>query len=142
MGKVLLLLIVIAAAVAGGGYYNYQRNAAIEADLAKPRPYANVPTADLSKLIAAYQGDIKRAKQATAAAPTGADAIDRRDSADVEGKADAFAGFQRENERWKAQRGRVMEQESELQKLLFEKSIRDRHLDDPAFVFKQRLLTF
>ncbi|MFI5317685.1 MAG: hypothetical protein ACHQ6T_18425, partial [Myxococcota bacterium] len=69
-------------------------------------------------------------------------AIDRRDSSDLGGKADAFAGFQRENERWKAQRGRVMEQQVELEKLLFEKSVRDRHLDDRAFMFKQRLLTF
>ncbi|MFI5317318.1 MAG: hypothetical protein ACHQ6T_16585, partial [Myxococcota bacterium] len=119
MGKALLLLIVLVAAVAGGGYYNYNRNAGMEADLAKPRPYAGVSSADLAKLIAAYQGDIKRAKQATAAAPAGEDAIDRRDSSDLGGKADAFAGFQRENERWKAQRGRVMEQQVELEKLLF-----------------------
>jgi len=142
MGKVLLTLLVLAAAVVGGGFYNYTRNANIEADLHKPRPYARYSTADLAKLIAAYQGDVKRAKQAVAAAPHGASAIDRQDASDVGGKADAFAGFQRENERWKAQRGHVMEQEAELQQLLFEKSIRDRHLDDPAFVFKQRLLTF
>jgi hypothetical protein len=142
MGKALLLLLVIAVAVVGGGVYNYNRNASVEADLHKPRPYAKFSTADLTKLIAAYQGDIKRAKQAVAPAPGGADAIDRQDSSDVGGKADAFAGFQRENERWKARRGRVMEQQAELEKLLFEKSIRDRHLDDPAYVFKKRLLSF
>lgn len=142
MGKAILLLLVLVALVVGGGFYNYHRNAALEADLHKPRPYAKFSTADITKLIEAYQKDIQRKKARTAAAPSGADAIDRRDDSDVGGRADAFAGFQRENERWKAERGRIMEQEVELKDLLFEKSIRDRHLDDPKYVFKQRLLTY
>lgn len=142
MGKVILLLLVLVVGVVGGGYYNYQRNAGLEADLHKPRPYAKFATADIVKLIAAYQKEIQRKKARTAGAPGGEDAIDRRDASDVGGKADAFAGFQRENERWKAQRGAIFEQEVQLKDLQFEKSIRDRHLDDPKFVFKQRLLTF
>ncbi len=142
MGKLLLALIVLVGAAAGGLYYNYNRNAYMEADLHQPRPYAQVSTSDLGKLIAAYQSEIKQKKARVAAAPSGSDAIERRDASDIGGKADAFAGFQRENERWKAQRGRVMEQEVELKQLLFEKTIRDRHLDDPQFVFKKRLLTF
>ena len=142
MGKALLLLLVLVVAVAGGAYYNYNRNAGLAADLDKPRPYANVATPDLVKLIQNYQLEIQRAKGRTSAAPAGEDAIDRRDSSDVGGKADAFASFQRENERWKARRGEVMEQEAELKNLLFEKSIRDRHLDDPSYVLKARLLTF
>ncbi len=142
MAKYLLLLLVLAAATVGGLAYNYQRNAYLEADLHKPRPYATIPTAELPKLIAAYAADIKRRKGGISAGPTGAEAIDRRDDSDVGGKADAFAGFQRQNENWKRQRGQVMEQEVELQKLQFEKSIRDRHLDDPKYVFKLRLLTF
>jgi hypothetical protein len=142
MGKAVLLLLVLVVAVVGGGYYNYQRNAGIEADLHKPRPYAKFATADITKLIAAYQKEIQGKKARTAAAPSGADAIDRRDASDVGGKADAFAGFQRQNEQWKAQRGQIMEQEVQLKDLQFEKSIRDRHLDDPQYVFKQRLLTF
>lgn len=142
MGKVLLLLLVLVAATAGGLYHNYNRNAYLIADLQKPRPYAKVATADLGKLIHAYESEIKQRKARVAAAPSGAESIERRDASDVGGKADAFAGFQRENERWKAQRGQVMEQEVELKQLLFEKTIRDRHLDDPEYVFKQRLLTF
>jgi hypothetical protein len=142
MGKLVLLLLVLVVGAAGGLYWNYQRNAAMTADLAKPRPYAKMSTPDLTKLIAAYQGEIKRKKAHVAAAPSGQDAIDRKGESDVGGKADAFANFQRENERWKAQRGAVMEEEVELQALMFEKSIRDRHLDDPQYVLKQRLLTF
>jgi hypothetical protein len=142
MVKYVFLLVVLVAAAGGGLAWNYQRNAHLEADLHKPRPYATIPTAELPKLIAAYQADIKRRRGGISAAPTGSDAIDRRDDSDVGGKADAFAGFQRQNESWKKQRGMVMEQEVELQKLQFEKSIRDRHLDDPKHVFKLRLLTF
>jgi hypothetical protein len=141
MGKVLVLLVLLMGLV-GGGYYNYQRNAPMDADLQEQRPYRAIPSADLAKLIMSAQKDIARAKGAVASAPHGASAIDAQDASDVGGKAKAFAGFQRENERWKAQRGRVMEQEAELKPLLFEKSIRDRHLDDPQYVFKKRLLSF
>jgi hypothetical protein len=142
MGKVLLLLVVLVAAVAGGGYYNYNRNAGMEADLHQPRPYKNFKTEDLTKLIAAYQGEIQRGKARTAGAPGGEDAISAKGDSDVDGKAQAFAEFQRSNERWKAQRGTVIEKEIELKQLQFEKSIRDRHLDDPNYMFKARLLTF
>jgi len=142
MGKVVLLLLVVVVGGAGGLYWNYNRNVGMEADLHKPRPFAKVSTPDLLKLIEAYQLETKRAKARVAAAPAGEDAIARKDASDLSGKADAFAAFQRENERWKAQRGNAMEHDAELQQLQFEKSIRDRHLDDPAYVFKQRLLTF
>ncbi|HTO68427.1 MAG TPA: hypothetical protein VMR31_01075 [Myxococcota bacterium] len=142
MGKLLLLLVVLVVAVAIGAVANYQRNAGLDADAHLPRPYAGISTPDLTKMIQAYQAQIDRAKKRVAAEPTGASAIDRQGDSDVEGKAQAFAGFQRQNERWKEQRGEVMEYEAELKKLMFEKSIRDRHLDDPSYVFKQRLLTF
>ena len=142
MGKILLLLIVLVAAVAGGGYYNYNRNAGIEADLHQPRPYQGYKTEDLAKLIAAYQSEIQRSKGRVASGPGSDDAISAKGESDVGGKAEAFADFQRQNERWKAQRGTVIEKEIELKQLQFEKSIRDRHLDDPKYVFKARLLTF
>jgi uncharacterized membrane protein YebE (DUF533 family) len=142
MGKVLFLLVLLVAAVAGRGYWNYNRNAAIEADLHKPRPFANISTPDLMKLIAAYEAENKRAKARVAATPGSDAAISQKDESDIEGKADAFAAFQRQNEAWKAQRGNVMEHQVELEQLRFEKSIRDRHLDDPQEVFKRRLLTF
>jgi hypothetical protein len=142
MGKAVLLLVVLLVAVGGGLVYNYQRNAYLEADLHKPRPYATIPTADLAKLIAAYEKEIGRSKSRVASAPTGEDAINRRDESDLGGRADAFANFQRNNEQWKAQRGQVIDKQVELDQLKFEKSIRDRHLDDPQYVLKARLLTF
>lgn len=109
MVKVVLLLLVLVGAAVGAGYWNYNRNAAIEADLHKPRPFAGVSTPDLLKLIAAYEADTKRVKARVAAAPAGEDAISRKDASDVSGKAEAFENFQKENERWKAARGNVTE---------------------------------
>ncbi|HTO07121.1 MAG TPA: hypothetical protein VMR86_08690 [Myxococcota bacterium] len=142
MVKLVLLFVVLVAAAGGGLYWNYNRNAGMEADLHKPRPFANLSTPDLVKLIAAYEAETKRAKARVAAAPGGEDAIDRKGESDVGGKAEAFAAFQRQNEAWKAQRGAAMEHQVELEQLKFEKTIRDRHLDDPTEVFKRRLLTF
>jgi hypothetical protein len=140
MGKVMLLLVLLVGLV-GGGYYNYQRNAALDADLQEPRPYRAIPTADLVKLIADTQKDVARRKGSVAGAPHGASAIDAQDSSDLGGKAKAFAGFQRENERWKAQRGAVMEQEILLKEFLHEKQLRDKDLDSFSRI-KRRVLTF
>src|SRR5262249_42747445 len=109
MGKAFLLLVLLVGAIVGGGYWNYNRNAAMEADLHKPRPFANISTPDLVKLLAAYEDEAKRAKARVASTPGSDAAISRKGESDVEGKAEAFAQFQRQNEAWKAQRGNVME---------------------------------
>jgi hypothetical protein len=140
MGKVVLLLALLLGLV-GAGYYNYNRNEAMDADLKEPRPYRAIPSADLAKLIASSQKDIARKKGAIAAAPHGASAIDAQDSSDVGGKAKAFAGFQRENERWKEQRGAVMDQEILLKDLQHEKQLRDKDVDSFTRI-KRRVLTF
>jgi len=141
MGKATLLLIVLVVGGVGGGFYNYQRNAPMDADLAEARPYRAVPTADLLKTIASTQKDVQRRKGAVAAAPTGASAIDATDSSDVGSRANAFAGFQRQNEQWKAQRGAVMEQEILLKQLMHEKELRDKDVDSWTRI-KRRVLTF
>ena len=140
MGKVMLLLVLLAG-LAGAGYYNYQRNAGMDADLQEKRPYRAIPTADLVKVIADTQKGVARAKGAIAAAPHGASAIDAQDSSDVGGKAKAFAGFQRENEAWKERRGAVMDQEILLKELQHEKQLRDKDVDSWTRI-KRRVLTF
>jgi hypothetical protein len=140
MGKVLVLLVLLVGLV-GGGYYNYQRNAPMDADLQEQRPYRAIPSADLAKLIMSAQKDIARAKGAVASAPHGASAIDAQDASDVGGKAKAFAGFQRENERWKEQRGKVMDQEILLKELQHEKQLRDKDVDAMTRI-KRRVLSF
>lgn len=141
MFKYVFLLLVLVVGLAGAGYYNYQRNAAMDADLAEARPYRAIPSADLANIIASTQKDVARRKSSLASAPQGASNIDSTDSSDVGGRANAFAGFQRENETWKKQRGAVMEQEVLLKELLHEKQLRDKDLD-PMSRIKRRVLTF
>lgn len=140
MFKYVLLVGLVLVVVAGGGYYNYVRNAPLDAELAK-RPHKGLSTPDLLALIAAYEGEATRAKKRVAAGP-GGDTIDRVDPSDLGGKADSFAAFQRQNEGWKRARGFAMEQEFMLKELRHEKSIRDRGLDTEYGRIKRRVLTF
>jgi hypothetical protein len=142
MFKGVLALLVLVAALAGGAYFNYMRNAPLDADLHKPRPYATISTPDVTALLQAYEQELARAKGGVANAPGGEGAIDRADRSDLGGKARGFASFQKENERWKNQRGRVFEQEKQLADIRLEKSIRDRRLDDEWTRIWRRVSTF
>ena len=142
MFKAVLAIVVLLAVVVGGGYYNYTRNAGLVADVEGPRPYKSLSDADFKKLLAAYEGELAHAKQGVANSPGEAAQIDSYDSSDVGGKAQGFASYQRQNERWKHERGRVMEQEHMVKELRTEKAIRDRHLDDDWARLWLRLTTF
>ncbi len=141
MFKYVFVLIVLVVGLAGAGYYNYQRNEGMDSDLRENRPYRAVPNEDLAKIIASTQRDIARRKGGIASAPQGASNIDATDSSDVGGRANAFAGFQRENEQWKNKRAAVMEQEALLKELMHEKELRAKDLD-PMSRIKRRVLTF
>ena len=142
MVKAILLLLVLAIGVGGAGYYNYVRNAPMDSDLSQPRPYKTLATPDVAKLLAAYEADLGRAKGSVAKAPGGEAVIERFDASDVGGKAQGFASFQRDNQRWKNQRGKVFELEKTVSDLRLEKSIRDRGLDDEHTRVWRRVTTF
>ncbi len=142
MTKAILALLVLCIAISGAGYYNYSRNAPLEADLHKPRPYKSLSTPDIGKLLGAYQADLDRLKGTVGAKPGGEGVIDRFDASDVGGKAQGFASFQRENQRWKNARGQVFEIEKTLADLRLEKSIRDRGLDLDSTRIWLRISTF
>ena len=142
MLKLILALLVLVIGVGGGGYYNYTRNAPMDADLQLPRPYATVSTADVAKLLAAYEADLARAKGSVAKAPGGEGVIDRFGASDVGGKAQGFASFQHENQRWKNARGKVFELEKTIKDVRLEKSIRDRGLDIEQTRIWRRISTF
>ena len=142
MLKAILVLVVLVIGVGGGGYYNYTRNAGMDADLQQPRPFKTIATPDVAKLLSAYEADIARLKGTVASAPGGAGVIDRFDASDVGGKAQGFASFQRENQRWKNARGQVFELERTIADLRLEKSIRDRGLDVEQTRIWRRIRTF
>ena len=142
MLKAILVLVVLVIGVGGGGYYNYTRNAGMDADLQQPRPFKTIATPDVAKLLSAYEGDVARLKGTVASAPGGAGVIDRFDASDVGGKAQGFASFQRENQRWKNSRGKVFELEKTIADLRLEKSIRDRGLDVEQTRIWRRISTF
>ena len=142
MWKAILFLVVLVIGVGGGGYYNYHRNAPMDADLQKPRPFSSLATPDVAQLLSADEQDLARAKGHVGKAPGGADVIDSFDSSDVGGKAQGFASFQKNNERWKNQRGQLFELEKTIADLRLEKSIRDRGLDDEQTRIWRRISTF
>ena len=142
MFKAFLLLVVLVIGVVGGGYYNYMRNASMDADLQQPRPFKTFSTDNVGKLLSAYEADLARLKGTVASAPGGDGVIDRFDASDVGGKAQGFASFQRENQRWKNKRGQVFELEKTVGDLRLEKSIRDRGLDNERTRIWRRVSTF
>jgi len=142
MFKAILALVVLVIGVGGGGYYNYKRNAPMDADLHLPRPFKSNATPDVSRLLAAYEADLARLKGSVSSAPGGEGVIDRFDASDVGGKAQGFASFQRDNQRWKNARGQVFELEKTVGDLRLEKSIRDRGLDVEQTRIWRRVSTF
>jgi hypothetical protein len=142
MWKAVLALVVLVVGIGGAGYFNYQRNAGMDADLAKPRPFKSIAAPEVAQLLAAYEADLARAKGGVAKAPGGDGVIDRFDASDVGGKAQGFASFQHENDRWKNQRGKIFELEKTVADLRLEKSIRDRGLDVESTRIWRRISTF
>lgn len=142
MVKAILALLVLGIALGGGGYYNYTRNAPLDADLNKPRPYKSLSTPDVAQLLSAYQADLNRLKGSVGTKPGGEGVIDRFDASDVGGKAQGFASFQRDNQRWKNARGQVFELEKTIADVRLEKSIRDRGLDVESARIWRRISTF
>ena len=122
MFKTILALLVLVIGVVGGGYYNYMRNAPMDADLQQPRPFATLKTPDVAELLAAYERDVARIRGNV-------------------GKAQGFASFQKDNQRWKNARGQIFELEKTITDLRFEKSIRDRGLNVEKTRVWRRLTT-
>jgi hypothetical protein len=142
MGKAFLAIVVLAALVGGGGYWNYQRNAHLVAEIEGPRPYGSLSDADFEQLLAAYELQAKHARAGVATTPGEAAQVDAYDRSDVGGRAEGFESYQRQNDKWKRERGHAMEQEAMVKELRKEKTIRDRGLDDPSARFWYRLTTF
>lgn len=124
MRAVLVLLLLGVPALAG---INYMRNEPLDQELAQ-RPYAGITDAELGQLLGAYGNQVKSSRAQVAEEP-GSDAYSDPASFDqYDDKVQAFEKFQNTNESWKHTRGELFGEQTTLQDLQHEKSIRDRGL--------------
>ncbi len=133
--------VIIVCALLIGGFANYLRNAPLDAEL-QNRTYAELKADDLDALLAAYELETRRLRAWVDEEPMAAPADRTRSASDVGGKAETFSRFQREANRWRAQRSRVLEGEATIDALQKEKSIRARGLDLRWRQILRRVTTF
>ncbi len=120
--------VIIVCALLIGGSVNYLRNAPLDAEL-QNRTYAELKANDLDALLVAYEQETRRLRAWVDEEPMAAPTDRARSASDVGGKAETFSRFQREANRWRAQRYEVLEREATIEALQKEKSIRARGLN-------------
>ena len=128
MGDKSTLFMIVVCVLLIGGFVNYRRNAPLDAEL-QNRTYAELKSDDLDALLAAYEQETQRLRAWVDEEPMAVPADRARSASDVGGKAETFSRFQREANRWRAQRYEVLESEASVDALRREKSIRARGLD-------------
>ncbi len=133
--------VIIVCALLIGGFVNYLRNAPLDAEL-QNRTYAELKSDDLDALLAAYEQETRRLRAWVDEEPMAAPADRALSASDVGGKAETFSRFQREANRWRAQRYEVLEREATIAALQTEKSIRARGLDLRWRQILRRVTTF
>ena len=104
--------------------------------------YAELKSDDLDALLAAYEQQTRRLRAWVDEEPMAAPVDRARSASDVGGKAETFSRFQREANRWRAQRSEVLEGEATIAALQQEKSIRARGLDLRWRQILRRVTTF
>jgi hypothetical protein len=134
-----LALMILVLGAGGGAYFNYQRNAPMDTELAF-RPYKGLSDADLDALIEAYRTNITSLTQQLGSGPDDS-GFQRVRPGDFSGKLEAFERFQEENERWKAGHRQTVEGKVVVDALLQEKSIRDRGLHKESVRIMRRVTT-
>ena len=127
MGKALLALTVLVAAAAGGGYYNYERNAHLDEELAG-RPYATLADAELDLLIAAYEQERAELEERLAVIASRAGG-GRGYGDDLMGKVKGFDRAQRHATQWRDAQAEMLDRQVAVESLEREKQIRTRGLD-------------
>jgi len=141
MGDKSTLFMIVVCALLIGGFVNYRRNAPLDAEL-QNRTYAELKSDDLDALLAAYEQQTRRLRAWVDEEPMAAPVDRARSASDVGGKAETFSRFQREANRWRAQRSEVLEGEATIAALQQEKSIRARGLDLRWRQILRRVTTF
>jgi hypothetical protein len=136
-----LLLIVLLVGVPLLGGINYMRNEPLDAELAE-RPYGGISDADLNSLLAAYESEVAKTRTVVESEPTMHAFNDPGRFGHQDEKAEAFEKFQNTNEAWKRSRGQLFGQQTTLEALQHEASIRARGLHKPWPRIWRRISTF
>jgi hypothetical protein len=139
MRIVLLLVLLVGLPLVGG--FNYMRNAPLDDEL-KDRPYAGISDADLAALLAAYGKQVEHARAALTTEPDSYALNDPGRFGQYGEKVEAFEKFQRSNDQWKQARGQLFSEQTTLQALQREDSIRQRGLHRPLPRIWRRISTF
>jgi hypothetical protein len=138
--RVLLILVLFVGIPLLAGM-NYMRNAPLDEEL-KQRPYAGISDADLASLLAAYGDEVKRTRSAVAEEPGEHAFNDPARFGHYGEKVEAFEKFQHSNDEWKQARGQLFGQQTTLEALQHENSIRERGLHEPLPRIWRRISTF
>ncbi len=135
-----LLLVLLSVGLCAGGFLNYRRNEHLDNEL-QNRLYADMSDKNLAALIAAYQEQVAELAAQVSEAPQGQDELDGYAPSDIHGKVRGFESFQQYNQNWRRSRAELFEQETALEELQREQSIRERGLDKSFNRVKRRVLT-
>jgi len=140
MAKILVVLLVLVLCVGGAGYWNYQRNAPLDAEL-QNRPYAAYSDDELSLLREAYESEKSSHERRLERVAQSGGAEQAYAPSDLSGKIDGFRAAQKQSARWKRARDEVLDREVEIERLQHELSIRARGLDDEWTRIMRRVTT-
>lgn len=137
--KALGLLLLLVALVGAGGWWNYQRNAHLDQDLAF-RPYATLSNEQLDQLLEAHRQQVVRLQAQAGQAPSLN--VSGVPDSDLEGKIDAFDRFQNANRDWKRRHRAALEEQTRVEALEHEQAIRRAGLDSEWGRIRRRVTTF
>ena len=134
--KLLLLLVLL---VGLGGAWNYRRNEPLDEELAF-RPYAGVSDEDLQALLDAHQERVLHmAQDFTGGGPD--TSMRHLAPSDFRGKIKQFERFQQDHERWRQGRREMLSEQTMVDAVEHERSIRRRGLHQPWGRIMRRVTT-
>lgn len=134
-------LLLVLVALAGVGFYNYQRNAGLDRELAN-RPHAGISTSDLDVLYQAHKAELEKLERKLAVQSDGTKEVGNYAPSDFKGKVQGFDRFQTRNKAWKEVYREKLDQELALEGIEKERALRRQGLDRRWVQVWRRATTF
>ncbi len=142
MAKVLTGVVLALLVLGIGGFANYQRNADLDTEFQKRRPYRGTSDADLELLIQAYTEERLGLQARLDSDRDRTGVMDGYAPSDFNGKLKAFERFQRKNESWREANRAKLERELVVEEIRREQAIRRSGMDSPWKRIRRRVLSF